>query len=80
MLTIAILILIFSFPILVRAYICRTNRCSSTMFAPFNNVPEDPATGSAYADLTAYWLPLQTAANIHTAIVVEQGVEWGVAV
>jgi trans-2,3-dihydro-3-hydroxyanthranilate isomerase len=47
------------------------------MFAPFDNVMEDPATGSASAALAAYLVSSQTATDLRTDIIVEQGVEMG---
>lgn len=46
------------------------------MFAPFDNVPEDPATGSASAALGAYLTTLETATPSRQ-LLVEQGVEMG---
>ena len=47
------------------------------MFAPLDNVTEDPATGSASAALGAYLASLLPAADIEMQITVEQGVEMG---
>lgn len=49
------------------------------MFAPLDNVPEDPATGSASAALAAYLVETDNdlAADGTTAITIEQGVEMG---
>lgn len=47
------------------------------MFAPLDNVPEDPATGSASAALAAYLVSLQPETNAHTHLRIEQGVEMG---
>ncbi|MBX5164046.1 MULTISPECIES: PhzF family phenazine biosynthesis protein [unclassified Rhizobium] len=47
------------------------------MFAPLDNVPEDPATGSASAALGAYLVSLAPAADMNVRITVEQGVEMG---
>ncbi|MDP9836219.1 trans-2,3-dihydro-3-hydroxyanthranilate isomerase [Neorhizobium huautlense] len=49
------------------------------MFSPLDNVPEDPATGSASAALAAYLV--ETSSDLEpdgtTAITIEQGVEMG---
>lgn len=47
------------------------------MFAPLDNVPEDPATGSASAALGAYLVSLAPEADMKVRITVEQGVEMG---
>jgi trans-2,3-dihydro-3-hydroxyanthranilate isomerase len=47
------------------------------MFAPLDNVPEDPATGSASAALGAYLVSLATDADMDVRITIEQGVEMG---
>ncbi|MBB3595535.1 trans-2,3-dihydro-3-hydroxyanthranilate isomerase [Rhizobium sp. BK529] len=47
------------------------------MFAPLDNVIEDPATGSASAALSAYLVSLLPEANISQHITIEQGVEMG---
>lgn len=49
------------------------------MFSPLDNVPEDPATGSASAALAAYLVETDTnlPADGQTAITIEQGVEMG---
>ncbi|OLP44088.1 PhzF family phenazine biosynthesis protein [Rhizobium oryziradicis] len=47
------------------------------MFAPFDNVPEDPATGSASAALVAYLTQLRPEADFSQTMLVEQGVEMG---
>ena len=47
------------------------------MFAPLDNVPEDPATGSASAALGAYLVSLAPDADMNVHITVEQGVEMG---
>lgn len=47
------------------------------MFSPFDNVPEDPATGSASAALGAYLTQLSLEPSITRTILVEQGVEMG---
>jgi len=47
------------------------------MFAPLDNVPEDPATGSASAALGAYLVSLALDADMNVRITVEQGVEMG---
>lgn len=47
------------------------------MFSPFDNVPEDPATGSASAALGAYLTQLSLEPSTTRTILVEQGVEMG---
>ncbi|MDP9809948.1 trans-2,3-dihydro-3-hydroxyanthranilate isomerase [Rhizobium tibeticum] len=47
------------------------------MFAPLDNVPEDPATGSASAALGAYLVWLEPDANMSVSLTIEQGVEMG---
>ncbi|ASY58140.1 MULTISPECIES: PhzF family phenazine biosynthesis protein [Sinorhizobium] len=47
------------------------------MFAPLDNVIEDPATGSASAALGAYLASLLPQADAEIEIVIEQGVEMG---
>lgn len=47
------------------------------MFAPLDNVPEDPATGSASAALAAYLVSLEEQADMRVRVAVEQGVEMG---
>ncbi|MBB3395146.1 MULTISPECIES: PhzF family phenazine biosynthesis protein [unclassified Rhizobium] len=47
------------------------------MFAPLDNVPEDPATGSASAALGAYLVSLEPDANMNVSLTIEQGVEMG---
>ncbi|MDU0363707.1 PhzF family phenazine biosynthesis protein [Rhizobium sp. 25PS6] len=47
------------------------------MFAPLDNVPEDPATGSASAALGAYLVSLAPEADMNVGITIEQGVEMG---
>ncbi|MEI1249177.1 PhzF family phenazine biosynthesis protein [Rhizobium aouanii] len=47
------------------------------MFAPLDNVPEDPATGSASAALGAYLVSLALEADMNVRITIEQGVEMG---
>lgn len=49
------------------------------MFSPLDNVPEDPATGSASAALAAYLVETDTDLDADgvTAITIEQGVEMG---
>ncbi|MBB2686213.1 PhzF family phenazine biosynthesis protein [Rhizobium sophoriradicis] len=47
------------------------------MFAPLDNVPEDPATGSASAALGAYLVSLAPEADMDVRITIEQGVEMG---
>lgn len=47
------------------------------MFAPLDNVTEDPATGSASAALGAYLTSLLPARDAEVKITIEQGVEMG---
>jgi trans-2,3-dihydro-3-hydroxyanthranilate isomerase len=47
------------------------------MFAPLDNVAEDPATGSASAALGAYLVSLEPDANMTVSLTIEQGVEMG---
>ncbi|MGM4919683.1 PhzF family phenazine biosynthesis isomerase [Tardiphaga sp. 813_E8_N1_3] len=47
------------------------------MFAPLDNVPEDPATGSASAALAAYLVTLDPRRDATCGITIEQGVEMG---
>jgi len=47
------------------------------MFAPLDNVIEDPATGSASAALGAYLTSLLPAADVEVRFTIEQGVEMG---
>lgn len=58
----------------VMAYVRKDNRIRARMFAPLDNIPEDPATGSAAAALAAY-LGRGTAPPIRFEI--HQGVEMG---
>ncbi|KQV66099.1 PhzF family phenazine biosynthesis protein [Rhizobium sp. Root1220] len=47
------------------------------MFAPLDNVPEDPATGSASAALGAYLVSLAPEPDMTVCLTIEQGVEMG---
>jgi trans-2,3-dihydro-3-hydroxyanthranilate isomerase len=47
------------------------------MFAPLDNVAEDPATGSASAALGAYLVSLEPDADMNVSLTIEQGVEMG---
>lgn len=47
------------------------------MFAPLDNVPEDPATGSASCALSAYLVSLLPEPDVEIDIRIEQGVEMG---
>ncbi|MGH8842837.1 MAG: PhzF family phenazine biosynthesis protein, partial [Advenella sp.] len=47
------------------------------MFAPLDNVSEDPATGSASAALGAYLVSLVPEPDIARSLTIEQGVEMG---
>ena len=51
------------------------NRLRARMFAPLNNIPEDPATGSASAALAAFLAHLEGADRAD--LVIDQGVEMG---
>ncbi|MHC2574337.1 PhzF family phenazine biosynthesis protein [Rhizobium leguminosarum] len=55
----------------------RTAEIRARMFAPLDNVPEDPATGSASAALGAYLVSLAPEADMNARITIEQGVEMG---
>jgi trans-2,3-dihydro-3-hydroxyanthranilate isomerase len=50
---------------------------SARMFAPLDNVLEDPATGSASAALAAYHVALMPEADVEITLEVEQGVDMG---
>jgi trans-2,3-dihydro-3-hydroxyanthranilate isomerase len=50
---------------------------SARMFAPLDNVFEDPATGSASAALAAYRVALMPEADADIALTIEQGVDMG---
>jgi trans-2,3-dihydro-3-hydroxyanthranilate isomerase len=50
---------------------------SARMFAPLDNIVEDPATGSASAALAAYRAALMPEADIDVALTIEQGVDMG---
>jgi len=52
-------------------------RYSARMFAPLDNVPEDPATGSASAALAAYLVAQLPEADVEVALLIEQGVDMG---
>ena len=47
------------------------------MFAPLDNVPEDPATGSASAALAAYLVSLVPETDVEVQVMIAQGVEMG---
>ena len=51
------------------------NHLRARMFAPLNNIPEDPATGSASAATTAFLAHLDGARSMD--LIIEQGVEMG---
>lgn len=53
------------------------NRYDTRMFAPLDNVPEDPATGSASAALAAYLVSLDPAPEVDRMLLMEQGVDIG---
>lgn len=50
---------------------------SARMFAPLDNVLEDPATGSASAALAAYRVALMPAPDAEVDLTIEQGVDMG---
>jgi trans-2,3-dihydro-3-hydroxyanthranilate isomerase len=52
-------------------------RIRARMFAPLDNVIEDPATGSASAALGAFLVTNLPEADVKVAITIEQGVEMG---
>jgi trans-2,3-dihydro-3-hydroxyanthranilate isomerase len=52
-------------------------RYSARMFAPLDNVQEDPATGSAAAALAAYLASRRPASQDEFELVIEQGVDMG---
>jgi trans-2,3-dihydro-3-hydroxyanthranilate isomerase len=52
-------------------------RLNAWMFAPLDNVLEDPATGSASAALAAYYVTLMPQQDADAALIVEQGVDMG---
>ncbi|MFL5802863.1 MAG: PhzF family phenazine biosynthesis protein [Roseiflexaceae bacterium] len=52
-------------------------RFSARMFAPLDNVIEDPATGSASAALAAYRVALMPEGDANIALTIEQGVDMG---
>jgi len=54
-----------------------TPRYSARMFAPLDNVAEDPATGSAAAALAAYLVARLPESNAEVDLVIEQGVDMG---
>jgi len=58
----------------VYCYVRAGDRISARMFAPTGGIPEDPATGSAAAGLTAY---LATLEGRDIALTIIQGVEMG---
>ena len=51
------------------------NHLRARMFAPLNNIPEDPATGSASAATAAFLAQLDDAESMD--LIIEQGVEMG---
>jgi len=52
-------------------------RYSARMFAPLDNVLEDPATGSASAALAAYLVQRMPAADLEAELLFDQGVDMG---
>jgi trans-2,3-dihydro-3-hydroxyanthranilate isomerase len=52
-------------------------RCSTRMFAPGDNVTEDPATGSASAALAGYLASLLPERDLEMTLTFEQGVDMG---
>lgn len=55
----------------------RPGHIRARMFAPLDDVPEDPATGSASGVLAAYLVASMPEADIRTNLTIEQGVEMG---
>lgn len=55
----------------------RPDHIRARMFAPLDDVPEDPATGSASGALAAYLVANMAEADIRTRLTIEQGVEMG---
>jgi trans-2,3-dihydro-3-hydroxyanthranilate isomerase len=55
----------------------RPQRFSARMFAPLDNVIEDPATGSASAALAAYRVALMPEQDADVTLSIEQGVDMG---
>ncbi|TNM62671.1 PhzF family phenazine biosynthesis protein [Aliirhizobium smilacinae] len=55
----------------------RPDHIRARMFAPLDDVPEDPATGSASGALAAYLVANMPEADIRTRLTIEQGVEMG---
>lgn len=55
----------------------RPDHIRARMFAPLDDVPEDPATGSASGALGAYLVANMPEADIRTSLTIEQGVEMG---
>lgn len=55
----------------------RPDHIRARMFAPLDDVPEDPATGSASGALAAYLVANMPETDIHTRLTIEQGVEMG---
>lgn len=53
------------------------HQLSARMFAPLDNIPEDPATGSASAALAAYHLALVPEPEAESTLTLEQGVDMG---
>ena len=58
------------------AYVRKGEQVEARMFAPLDNVPEDPATGSASAALGAFLTTLGSALP-ERHLLIEQGVEAG---
>jgi trans-2,3-dihydro-3-hydroxyanthranilate isomerase len=52
-------------------------RYSARMFAPLDNVQEDPATGSASAALAAYLVARMPETDVEVALQIEQGADMG---
>jgi trans-2,3-dihydro-3-hydroxyanthranilate isomerase len=52
-------------------------RLRARMFAPLSNIPEDPATGSASAALSAFLSSLDPRNDILLETVIDQGLEMG---
>lgn len=65
------------FSLFVYVRLPESDRFRARMFAPLDNVAEDPATGSASAALAAYLVGLQPQPDREAALHIRQGVEMG---
>jgi trans-2,3-dihydro-3-hydroxyanthranilate isomerase len=52
-------------------------QCYTRMFAPLDNILEDPATGSASAALAGYLVSLMPQRTLETTLTFEQGIDMG---